>query len=357
MRDAEVAGKRVLVRVDFNVPMENGAVMDDSRIKAALPTIELLQKNGAAKIILLAHLGRPEGKVVESLRMAPVAQKLSELIDTSIIELRENLRFDAREEASDDGFAKELAALGDMFVNEAFSDSHRAHASIVGVPNFLPSYAGLRFEEELTRLSEALVPPERSLAIIGGAKFETKEPLIKKLLGHYAEVLLGGALEDDVLRARGWPIGASLVSPQGVSVEIAGEDRVVVATDFIVKDVAADAEREALIADVRAGEAIVDIGSHTAHAWAEKIKQAPFVVWNGPMGVYENGFTEGTEILAAALASSPCRAVVGGGDTEAALAKFTFDVSKVFVSTAGGAMLQFLTDGTLPGIEALKGSK
>jgi phosphoglycerate kinase len=359
--DADVKGKRVLVHTDFDVPLQDGTVANDARIRAALPTIELLRKNGAQKIILISKLGRPGGKVVEELRMAPVGKRLAELIDTTGIELRENLRFDPREEANDDSFAKELAALGDIFVNEAFADSHRAHASVVGIPKFLPSFAGLRFMEEITRLSDALTPPTGALAIIGGAKFETKIPLIQKLLGAYAQVLLGGALQNDVLRARGFPVGASLTSQVGVPVEVASSERLVVPTDAVMRETDANAERTTFISDIRVEEAIVDIGPQTAAAWAQKIKQAPFVLWNGPMGIYEDGFVDGTDTLAEAVALRAAsgqlpqfHAVIGGGDTEAALAKFTFDTKKVFTSTGGGAMLEFLTAGTLPGIEALR---
>ena len=353
-RDADVSGKRVLVRVDFNVPLKDGVVVDDARIKAALSTIELLRKNGAAKIILLAHLGRPDGKVVEVLRMAPVEKKLRELIDMPEVTLEENLRFNPGEETNDEAFAKQLASLGDVYVNDAFSDSHRAHASIVGIPKFLPGFAGLRFEEEFSRLSEALVPPQGALAVIGGAKFETKEPLIQKLLGTYAQVLLGGALADDIIRARGMPVGASLTSPGGVPVEVAGNERLLVPTDAVVREVGENAERTVLINDIRADESIIDIGPRTSADWAQKIKAAPFVLWNGPMGIYEDGFVDGTDALAQAISIFGGKAVIGGGDTQAALAKFSFDTKKVFVSTAGGAMLEFLTAGTLPGIEALR---
>lgn len=351
--DAQVGGKRVLVRADFNAPLKDGKVADDLRLRAALPTLELLNKNGAAAIIILAHLGRPGGKAVESLRLAPVEARLRQLTHVPF-EMRENLRFDPREEANDPAFAAELAALGDLFVNEAFADSHRAHASIVGVPKLLPSFAGLRFIEEISKLSEALNPPRGAVAVIGGAKFETKEPLIKKLLGTYAQVLLGGALANDVIKARGLPFGGSLISSTPVAPEVAGDERVVIPTDAFVGEAGANAERVALVPDVRAAESIIDIGPQTAALWAGIISKAPFVLWNGPMGLYEKGYSDGTEALAQALAHSGARAVVGGGDTAAAIDKFKLDPAKVFVSTGGGAMLEFLVNGTLPGIEALR---
>jgi phosphoglycerate kinase len=354
VRDADVAGKRVLVHTDFDVPFKDGKVADDTRIKAALPTLELLIGRGAQKIIIISKLGRPGGKPVDSLRMAPVRDYLSGLIDMGIIELRENLRFDPREEANDDAFARELAALGDLFVNEAFADSHREHASIVGIPKYLPSYMGLRFEKEIEKLSEALTPPQGAVAIIGGAKFETKQPLIEKLMPRYARVFLGGALGNDVIKARGLPVGASLVSNVPANVDIAGDDKLAVSTDAVIEVVGSKDSRTGLVVDVRANERIVDVGPVTAAAWAQVAEDAPFILWNGPLGIYEEGYTGASDLVAKAVSRSGGRAVVGGGDTAAAIKKYSVDPARVFVSTGGGAMLQFLTDGTLPGIEALK---
>ncbi len=353
--EAEVAGKRVLVRVDFNVPLKDGAVANDLRIRTVLPTLDYLHAAGAATVIILTSLGRPEGKVVESLRLAPVEARLRELT-TVPFEMRENLRFDPREEANDLGLAQELASLGDVYVNEAFADSHRAHASIAGVPKLLPSYAGLRFMEEVTKLTAALTPPAGSVAVIGGAKFETKVPLIQKLLSLYAEVLLGGALANDVIKARGLPFGGSLVSATPVPPAIAADERLVVPTDAVFAEIGSNAERSGSVVDIRKNESLIDIGPQTAALWSGKISTAPFVLWNGPLGMYEQGYAEGTEALARALTQSTGTAVVGGGDTAAAVEKYKFDPQKVFVSTGGGAMLQFLADGTLPGIEALRAS-
>ncbi len=353
LRDADVAGKRVLVRADFNVPLQDGAIRNDLRIRTALPTLELLHQKGAAQIIILAHLGRPEGKVVEGLRLAPVEARLRELTKTPF-EIRENLRFDPREESNDPSFVQELATLGDVYVNEAFADSHRVHASIVGVSKLLPSYAGLRFEEEVSQLSAALTPPRGSLAVVGGAKFETKIPLIRKLLPLYAEVLLGGALANDVIKSRGLPFGGSLLSDAPVPVDIAQEERLQVPVDAIFTQTGTNTERSGSVVDIRIEESVIDIGPVTAKHWAEKLSAAPFVLWNGPMGIYEQGYRDGTDSLAAALSASGVKAVVGGGDTAAAVEKHKFDAERVFVSTGGGAMLQFLVDGTLPGIEALK---
>lgn len=349
---ANLSGKRVVMRVDFNVPLKAGKIVDDTRIRAALPTINYLHEQKAAAIILLAHVGRPDGKVVKALSVAPIEKHLRTLTNIPF-ELRENLRFDAREEANDSVFAQELAKLGDVFVQDAFADAHREHASIVGIAKLLPSYAGLLLQKEIEKLTAALTPPKGSVAIIGGAKFETKEPLVEKLLTTYDKILLGGALGNDLLKARGMPFGSSLISPTPLPLRIAGHEHL-----FGPLDVVADFEgvsRNAFPADVRTKEHIVDIGEKTASHWSALIEHAPFVLWNGPVGVYENNFTKGTDTLAQALARSGAHAVIGGGDTAAAVAKISFDADKIFISTGGGAMLEFLTAGTLPGIEALRG--
>jgi phosphoglycerate kinase len=285
--------------------------------------------------------------------MEPVRACLKKYINAPEVELLENLRFNPGEEANDHEFAKKLASLGDIFVQDAFADLHRAHASIVGIPKLLPSYAGLLVEKEIEHLGAALTPPPHAIAIIGGAKFETKEPLLAKLLSLYEKVLLGGALADDLIKARGMPFGASLVSGMSVPTLLAGNKKLIIPTDAVVV-LDEKTPREALVSDVRAQERMVDIGQATAKSWAEIISQASFVLWNGPMGVYEKSFIAGTDALAQALVDSYARAVVGGGDTLASIKKYQFDPSKVFLSTGGGAMLKFLTDGTLVGIDALK---
>lgn len=353
LKDAEVSGKRVLMRCDFDVPLKDGKVVDDTRLKAVVPSISYLKEKSAQKIILIGHAGRPEGKAVEELRMAPIALRLAELTDMSGVEVKENLRFDAREEANDPAFAAELASLADIFVNESFATAHRAHASTVGVAKLLPSCAGLHFAQEVEKLSAALVPPHGALAFIGGAKFETKIPLIEKLLAAYGKVMIGGALGNDLLKARGFPFGSSLISSTPVPEAIAGDERLLSPLDAYFTGGAMDG-RSGPVTDTRADERIMDIGPQTAALWAKEMGTAPFVLWNGPMGVYEKGYTHGTDALAGALASSNARAVIGGGDTTAAVSKFTFDADKIFVSSGGGAMLEFLANGTLPAIEVLK---
>jgi phosphoglycerate kinase len=314
IRDAEVSGKRVLLRVDFNVPMQGGQITDDSRITAAVPTINYLLEHGA-KIKIITHLGRPEGAVVESLRTAPLAKKLSEYV-TGDIEMLENLRFSPSEETNDENFAKELASHGDIFVNDAFAVSHRAHASTVGVTKFLPSYAGFLIEKEITNLSRALTPPSGSVAVVGGAKLETKAPLIEKLAAVYDKVFVGGAI-------------ANQYKPTSPNV-------------FLPIDGVRDASH------------VADIGPATINVWSTEIAQASFVLWNGPVGMYEDPrYKEGTNAIAQAIAASHAQSVIGGGDTGAAIAQYSFDGAKVFLSTGGGAMLEFLVQGTLPGIEPL----
>lgn len=312
--DADVAGKRVLVRVDFNVPLEQGAVVDDTRIKAALPTIDLLRERGAAKIILLTHLGRPEGKVVEELRVAPVVARLSEL-GAGDAELLENLRFDPREEKNDEGFAQELARMGDVFVNEAFPVSHRSSASVVGITKFLPSFAGLQLQKEVEHLSAALTPPPGSVALIAVTKAD-KIPLVEKLATLYGKVLVGGPVPPEYV-----PGAANIELPQDGIPELRG---------------------------------LLDIGPQTRAAWMEEVAKAPFVLWNGPLGWYEKGYRESTDGIANTILSGGMKALIGGGDTINALKQFQFDPSRVFLSTGGGAMLEFLVRGTLPGIEALE---
>ncbi|MGC9602615.1 MAG: phosphoglycerate kinase [Minisyncoccia bacterium] len=317
VQDAEVAGKRVLLRVDYNVPIENSVITNDSRMRATLPTINLLRDKGVAKIMLATHLGRPGSKVVEELRTAPLFAHLRTLTDTANIDMLENLRFNPGEESNDPAFAAELASKADIFVNDAFAASHRAHASIVGVAKLLPAYAGLLMEREIEKLSAALAPQKPSLAIVSGVKLETKLPLIEVLAKIYDKLLVGGALADEY---KGGAVNV-LLPEDGIP------------------------EREHMF----------DIGPKTRAVWAAEIQKAAFVLWNGPVGMYEKSeYSGGTNALAAALASSGAHAVIGGGDTDEALAKVHFDPEKVFISTGGGATLEFVANGTLPGIEVLK---
>ena len=337
IQDADVNGKRVLMRVDFNVPVQNGVMGDDMRIKAAVPTIELLKQKGAAHITLMTHWGRPEG-VDESLRTAPLFKRLGELTDVANVEMLDNVRFDAREDTNDEGYAKELAANQDIFVNDAFAVCHRAAASVVGVTKFLPSYAGLLVTKEVTEISKALTPAEPALAIVGGAKFETKIPLLTKLLEVYGQILLGGALANDMLKARGLvDIKNSVSSNTPVPAEMVADARILVPTDYVWQD-----------------DIIIDIGPDTLQHWSTLLATQKFVLWNGPVGWYEKGGSAGTDGLATTLGNSMAHAVIGGGNTAEAVSKIALDPSRIFVSTGGGAMLELITKGTLPGLEPLR---
>jgi phosphoglycerate kinase len=313
VRDADVAGKRVLVRIVLNVPLESGVVMDDTRLKAIIPTLDLLRQKGAKEITLMGYVGRPDGKVVEELRVAPIAKRLGELTDMTKIVMLENLRFDPREEANDPIFAKELASHGDLYVNDAFPDDHRAYASTVGVAALLPSYAGLQLQQEIEHLSLALTPPAGSVAVIAVTKPD-KITLVEKLARVYDKVLVGGPVADYR------PAAPNIIVPTDGIPELKG---------------------------------LLDIGPTTRAAYVEAVSKAPFVLWNGPLGWYEKGYIESTDEIAKTIISTRVSAVIGGGDTINALKKYQFDSEKVFLSTGGGAMLEFLAAGTLPGIKPL----
>jgi 3-phosphoglycerate kinase len=370
IKDAALEGKRVLLRTSLNIPLNaDGTLSDNYRLRRGLPTIQYLSQKGC-KTIIVGYFGR-EGDslkvVAEALiklaapvpvkffagSIAEAAQEAARLNPGECLVL-ENMRMHPEEEKNDPVFAQSLASMADVFINDAFAEAHRAYASNVGVASLLPSYAGFLLEEEVAHLSAALTPTHPALAIIGGAKFETKIPLIKKLSSVYDTVLIGGALGNDVLKARGIPVGDSLVSESPVPEEIAGNDKVLAPTDAALMDTEDHMGRSAVVTDTRATEKILDVGPVTAAAWAQRVIDAQFVVWNGPVGVYEDGYTQATDALAEALSRSNARAVVGGGDTDAAISKFKFDQSRIFISTGGGAMLEFLANGTLPGIEVLK---
>lgn len=363
----EVEGKRVLLRCDLNLPVSGGRVADEFRLVRALKTIEYLADRGA-KLIVVSHFGR-DGESLEPVADALVKKLSARTVRFSSVPFQEagaetaalgngeilileNLRREPGEETNDPAFAQTLASLADLYVDDAFGVAHRAHASIVGVPKLLPSYAGLLMMEEVARLSEALTPPQGAVAIIGGAKFETKEPVIKKLLeAGYAKVLVAGAIANDFMKAKGLGVGISLISDAPVPQVLVADPRILVQTDVVVSD--GHSPRDAAASDVHPDERIVDAGSETSNAWSGEITRAPFVLWNGPLGIYELGFTAATNALAQALVASSARAAVGGGDTLAALAQEQFDESRIFRSTGGGAMLEFLTAGTLPGLEPL----
>jgi phosphoglycerate kinase len=365
------AGKTVLVRAELNVPVENGVVIDDFRIKRAIPTLAYLKEKDA-KIIIISHIGREPDETLASVaeelkKHIPVAfiprsdlgMKAAELRNGEIL-LVENLRQDPREVLNDETFAQELAQLADVFVQDAFATCHREHASFVGIPKFLPSFGGLLLKEEVTNLTAALTPEHPSLAILGGAKFETKEPLIRKFLDMYDKVFVGGALANEIIAAKGFGVGHSRVEDKKIASDIIEHPNLLPVVDIVAAD-EDENKRVTSIDTVREDEAIVDIGPATMESVAKVARAARTIVWNGPMGWYERGYTQASNTLADAIEESGkdennvCRThtVIGGGDTLAIVDERVHDAC-TFVSTGGGAMLEFLLKGTLPGIEALK---
>ncbi|MEJ7837556.1 MAG: phosphoglycerate kinase [Thermomicrobiales bacterium] len=382
--DLDVAGKRVLVRVDFNVPLNDGAIGDDTRIRASLPTIQWLIEH-RARVILCCHLGRPKGKINDSLRLLPVAEHLSELlgqpvsssreiVGTSVDEanaklgdgdvlLLENLRFDPREEQNDPEFAQELASLADVFVNDAFGAAHRAHASTEGVAHLLPSAVGLLMQRELTVLARLLDSPELPfVAIIGGAKVSDKIAVLHHLLDKVDVLLIGGGMANTFLRAIGNEVGTSLLEADQVdtAAEILGAAaaqgvRVVLPVDVVIAVTIDATEGSVVPADaVPDDKSIFDIGPETSKRFAAEIAQAKTILWNGPLGVAERKpFAKGTETVARAVADANGFTVIGGGDSVAAIQELGLADRIDHVSTGGGASLEFLEGKTLPGIAAI----
>jgi phosphoglycerate kinase len=334
VRDADVAGKRVLARVDFNVPLEEGRVADDTRIRAALPTIQLLLERDAAKVRLCSHLGRPKGED-PALSLRPVEEHLRSLVDDPRIAVLENTRFHPGETTNDPEFARELAEGSDVYVNDAFGSAHRAHASTEGVAHLLPAYAGLLLERELEELGALLEDPGRPfVAILGGAKVEDKIGVLEALAERADEVLVGGKMAEEV-------------SPR---------DEVVLPVDVVAAAAfEPDAESEVVAADaVPEGWLGLDIGPDTREAFATEIAEAKTVFWNGPMGVFEwPRFAAGTEAVARAVADADAHTVVGGGDSVRAIQELGLADQIDWVSTGGGAALEFLEGKELPGVAAI----
>jgi phosphoglycerate kinase len=384
VRDVDIAGKRVLVRADLNVPLENGRVTDDTRIRESLPTVKYLVEKGA-RVILCSHLGRPKG-VDASLSLYPVAVRTGELLGQHVafvpdcigpdveaataallpgdVLLLENLRFHPEEEKNDAGFARQLAANADVFVNDAFGAAHRAHASTEGVTHFLPAVAGLLMEKEVRYLSALVAnPPRPFAAVVGGAKVSSKIAAIDHLLPKVDILIVGGGMANTFLRARGVDVGTSLVEDD--QVDIAGRimasalDRgtmVHLPVDVVVADrFAADANVQTVaVAAVPAGYMILDIGPETLAAYAAALQPAASVVWNGPMGVFEmEPFSQGSFGLARAIAELNATTVVGGGETAAVVALAGVADKITHVSTGGGASLEMLEGRVLPGVAAL----
>jgi phosphoglycerate kinase len=337
VRDADVAGKRVLVRADLNVPLEEGKVADDTRIRAALPTLQLLLDRNAAAVTVCSHLGRPKGPD-PTYAIAPVAARLHELLDDDRITVLENTRFDPRETANDPGFARELADGNDLYVNDAFGSAHRAHASTEGVAHILPAYAGLLMLRELEELGRLLESPERPfVAIVGGAKVEDKIGVLRSLAERSDVVLVGGKMAEEIR-----------IHPIDVPVELPSD--VVAAAAF-----EPDAEARVAPADeVPEGWLGLDIGPETRDGYAKRIAMAKTVFWNGPMGVFEwPRFAEGTLAIAHAVADADAHTVVGGGDSVRAVEEAGLADRVDWVSTGGGASLELLEGKELPGVAAI----
>jgi phosphoglycerate kinase len=385
VRDADVEGKRVLLRADLNVPLDQGEVADDTRIRSSLPTIGLLRERGAS-IVLVSHLGRPKGPD-PSLSMAPVAKRLGELLGTQVklapavvgdevkkmadelapgeILLLENSRFEKGETKNDPKLAEALAELADVYVNDAFGTAHRAHATTEGVAHHLPGYAGLLLEQEVVQLNALRDDPKRPLIIVlGGAKVTDKLGVIDRFLDFAEEVLIGGAMCYSFFKAEGRDTGNSLVEDEGVEAakrvlaEAEKSDTILeLPEDFVLgKELDADTEtRELNGVDVPEGWMGLDVGSNTTANFAKRIGRAGTVFWNGPMGAFEvSPFDAGTRAVAEAVAEAPGHTVVGGGDSVAALHKFGLADSVDWISTGGGASLELMEGRELPGVEALQ---
>lgn len=388
IKDVDLKGKRVLVRCDFNVPMENGKITDDTRIRSALPTINYLIGEGA-KIILMSHLGRPKGEPKAEFSLNKVAERLEELlnkrivfadsdivVDDSVKEkvsllkdgdvlLLQNVRYRKEETDNEAGFAKDLASLGDIFVQEAFGTTHRAHASTAGVAGYLPAISGFLIEKEVKFLGDALSDPKRPfVAIMGGAKVADKIKVIENLLEKVDTLIIAGGMAYTFLKAKGYEIGASILDENGIHLAKGlmkkAEDKgieILLPVDIVT---ASEFKNDATIITVKAEEIPedmmgLDIGPETIKMFDEVISNAKTVVWNGPVGVFEmDNFAKGTQAVARTLASSDCISIIGGGDSAAAVAKFGLEDRMTHISTGGGASLEFLEGEELPGIAIIQ---
>lgn len=386
VRDVEVSGKVVFVRVDFNVPLEDGKITDDTRIRATIPTIEYLTERGA-KVLLASHMGRPKGEVVESMRLTSAAERLSELlgkpvakadesigdaVKAKIAELKdgdvlvlENVRFHKGEEKNDSELAKEFASLADLFVNDAFGAAHRAHASTEGIAHHLPAVSGLLMEKELDVLGKALLNPERPFtAIVGGSKVKDKIDVIDNLLNIADNVLIGGGLAYTFFKAQGYEIGQSLLDDSKFDVALGFIEKAkklgknfMLPVDIVISD---DFSASANTKIINVEEGIpsdwegIDIGPKTRELYADVIAKSKLVVWNGPMGVFEiEPFSHGTRAVGEACAATEGYTIIGGGDSAAATEKFGLAEKMNHISTGGGASLEFMEGKALPGVVAL----
>ena len=378
----DVAGKRVLVREDLNVPLSNGTVADDSRVRAAAPTLQHLAQRGA-RVIVLSHLGRPKDREPD-LSLKPIAPDLARRVGREVqfaedcvgepamsavdklqsgqLLLLENVRYHKEDEANDPAFARRLAALGDLFVNDAFAASHRAHASVVGVAAYLPAFAGELMEAELRALRQALDNPRRPMvAVVGGAKVSTKVGVLRNLLKKVDSLLIGGAMANTFFKARGWPTGSGLVEDTALkeanAVAADAGDKLILPVDLVCarKMEAGEALRIMEADKVEPGWMALDIGPRSVSLFNQKIRGAGTVIWNGPVGVAEiRDFSDGTKAVGEAIATSGAYTLVGGGDTVAAIESLGLAGRYSHVSTGGGATLEYLEGKELPGVAILK---
>ncbi len=387
IEDVSVSGKKVLVRCDFNVPQDdNGNITSDKRIVASLPTIEYLLKNNAA-VILCSHLGRPKGEFNMKFSLAPVAARLAELLGVKVemakdvvgedakakaaalkpgeVLLLENVRFHKEEEKNDAGYAKELASMAELYVNDAFGTSHRAHASTAGVADYLPAVCGYLIKKEIGIMGEALESPKRPfVAILGGSKVSDKIGVINNLLEKVDTLIIGGGMAYTFAKAQGGKIGNSLCEDDKLDYALemikkaeAKGVNLLIPTDTVIADkFAADAASDVVATnDIPDGWMGLDIGPKTVETFANAVKNAGTVIWNGPMGVFEfERFAEGTKAVAAAIAESGSISIIGGGDSASAVKKLGFDKKMTHISTGGGASLEFLEGLELPGIACLE---
>ena len=381
LKDLDVAGKTALCRVDFNVPLANSKVTDDTRIRRALPTIQMLRESGA-RVVLCSHLGRPKGKVNASMSLLPAAAHLASLIDADVVFLHdpisddtrqlvresasdavivlENLRFDAREKSGDDDLARALASLADVFVNDAFGTMHRSHASITGVPKHLPSAVGCLVEGEILALTSLQRPDRPFGAVLGGAKVSDKIGVIEALSKKVDHLFIGGAMAYTFMAAKGLPVGTSRVEHDRLDVALEALERceangvvVHLPTDHVVAS-SFDEDAEPMVSlDIPEDKMGLDIGPETAATWSEELARCRTLFWNGPLGVFEwDAFSQGTRKIAHCFAQASGYTVVGGGDSAAAVAKFDLEEAIDHVSTGGGASLEFLENADLPGLAA-----
>lgn len=385
VKDIDFKGKTVLMRADFNVPQDaNLNITDDTRIRATLPTIKYILSRDVKKLVLMSHLGRPDGKVVAKYSLKPVASRLKELLGQDVLFLNdcvgenikqeidsssekvillENLRFHAEEEANDAGFAKQLAGLAEVFVNDAFGTAHRAHASTEGVTHFLKSAAGFLLEKEIQYLGNAVQNPQKPfMVILGGAKVSDKIGMIENLLPKADAIIVGGGMAYTFLKAQGKQIGNSKLEKEKLDLaksilakgKSLGRDIVLPVDNIVVETIDANAKIQVVGEEIPEGKIAVDIGPQTIKLFEDKLKDAKTIVWNGPLGIFEmDAFSNGTKEVAHFVAGLKAVTIIGGGDTAAAIAKFKLEEKMTHISTGGGASLEYLEGKVLPGVAAL----